>query len=359
VPVKAFASAAGTPLIAHDTLIERIRTDFGVRLDSIAQVFGGQDSDAAMLHAVTIDGAPLAVKVSRSLRVGGLLASALLSANVSSGIPAPLLARSGKPYSVVAGRRLSLTPWIVGRGAYEAGMSAHQWRTFGALLSRVHAAQIPDVLADELPSEDYRTPAAAAARALDERIREESTNRGIATQDDSQRAALICDWLTARSSLVWIFEHIDDLGDELRAASAPIVLCHGDAHIGNALLDDKDDIWLLDWDEVLRAPRERDLMFVIEGVLSDAPVTAEQQSWFFDGYGHANIDPVLLAYYRCSWAMQDVADFAARVFDLDDNAPESNQALRFFRSVVSPAGIVGLAVESLQQIGRVPPLGPT
>lgn len=355
--VNSFGSAAGTPLIDHDSLIERIRADFGVRLDSIAQVFGGQDSDAAVLHAVTIDGASLAVKVSRSLRVGGLLTSALLSANVSSGIPVPLPARSGEPYSVVAGRRLSLTPWIVGRGAYEAGMSAHQWRSFGALLSRVHAAQIPGPAADELPSEDYRTPAAAVVRAIDERIRDRSSGKSPAGQDEAPRYALTREWTTARDSLARIFENIDDLGDELQASSAPTVVCHGDAHIGNVLLDEDDNIWLLDWDELVLAPRERDLMFVLEGVLTDAPVSAEQQKWFFDGYGHATIDPVLLAYYRCSWAMQDVADFAARVFDLDD-APESNQALRFFRSVVSPAGIVALAVESLQQIGRVPSLGP-
>jgi spectinomycin phosphotransferase len=43
------------------------------------------------------------------------------------------------------------------------------------------------------------------------------------------------------------------------------------------------ELWLLDWDGVVVAPRERDLMFVVDGVLADAPVTAEQQSWFFDG----------------------------------------------------------------------------
>jgi spectinomycin phosphotransferase len=58
------------------------------------------------------------------------------------------------------------------------------------------------------------------------------------------------------------------------------------------------ELWLLDCDGVVVAPRERDLMFVVDGVLADAPVTAEQQSWFFDGYGHHEIDPALLAYYR-------------------------------------------------------------
>ncbi|MDQ4038720.1 MAG: phosphotransferase [Actinomycetota bacterium] len=353
--MSAFASAAGSPIIEPDALAEHVLDDFGISLDSMAQVFGGQDSDAAVLHAVTGDGLPVAVKVSRNNRVGGLLAVALLAADIPAGIPAPLLARSGKPYSVLGDRRISLTPWIAGATAYEAGMTADQWRAFGALLSRVHATPVPDAIAAELPAEDFRTPAAALARDMDERIREPAASGNPAGLHDSPTCrALIQEWRTARQCLTKILAHIDDLGDELRSRSTPSVLCHGDAHISNVLLDRSDDVWLLDWDEVVLAPRERDLMFIIEGVLADALVTAQQQAWFFDGYGPADVDPMHLAYYRCSWAVQDVADFASRILTRPDgNSPEDWQGLRFFRSVVSPTGIVGLAVRSLREIGRV------
>lgn len=350
--VKAFASAAGSPVIEGDALVEWVRADFGVSLTSTSQVFGGQDSEAVVMHAATVDGAAVAVKVSRSVGIGGLLVSAHLAGQIPSGVPTPLQARSGQPYSIVSGRRLSLTPWISGRRAFGTGMEPHQWRSFGALLSRVHAAQVPLRVANRLPVEDYRTPAAAIVRTLDTNIRGQEARRFARADETPLTGALIRDWLGAADSLAVILEHVDDLGEELRAGSAATVVCHSDAHIANVLLDDHDEVWLLDWDEVVRAPRERDLMFVIGGVLADAPVTGEEQRWFFDGYGPAEIDPIRVAYYRCSWALQDVADYAARVLERSGGPSAAGQALTLFRDVVSPTGIVALAHQSLQQIGR-------
>jgi len=45
---------------------------------------------------------------------------------------------------------------------------------------------------------------------------------------------------------------LDETGTAtLRAGT---VVCHCDAHIGNVLISDDGDVWLLDWDEVVRAP---------------------------------------------------------------------------------------------------------
>lgn len=179
-----------------------------------------------MLRAVTDDGAAVAVKVSRDLGISGLLASAALAGPIPSGIPAPLRSRSGKPYSIVDGRRLSLTPWIPGRRAFETGMDAHQWRSFGALLSRVHATQVSPAVANQLPAEDYRTPEAATARTLDKRIREQEARHRAGT-DDPLTGALIRDWCAAGDALAMILAQIEALGDELRAGSASRFDCVG------------------------------------------------------------------------------------------------------------------------------------
>ncbi|MDQ3717401.1 MAG: hypothetical protein M3381_15535, partial [Actinomycetota bacterium] len=92
--MSVFASAAGSPIIDRDALVEQIRTDFGVSLRSMSQTSGGQDSDAVTIRAESVDGALLAVKVSRHPHVGSLQVCALLAESVGSGIPAPLRARS-------------------------------------------------------------------------------------------------------------------------------------------------------------------------------------------------------------------------------------------------------------------------
>lgn len=130
------------------------------------------------------------------------------------------------------------------------------------------------------------------------------------------------------------------------------MLCHGDAHTANLLVDNDDQVWLLDWDEAVLAPRERDLMFVLDGVLADRLVAPLEQSWFFDGSGAVEVDPALLAYYRCSWAVQDIAGFAGRVLDGDQSwTQERAEALTLFQSLLTPTGIVELALRSLHEVG--------
>lgn len=95
-------------------------------------------------------------------------------------------------------------------------------------------------------------------------------------------------------------------------------------------------------------------MFVVQGVIAAAPVSAREQSWFFEGYGPAELDPVRLGYYRCSWALQDIAGFASAV--LEPWRPrERAHALASFRSLLSPNGIVELALTSLRGLGMLGP----
>jgi spectinomycin phosphotransferase len=99
------------------------------------------------------------------------------------------------------------------------------------------------------------------------------------------------------------------------------VICHADIHAWNVLVTSEGDIVIVDWDSVMLAPRERDLMFV-DGV---AGGHAADPIAFFQGYGDVELDPVVLAYYRIEWAVQDLAEFAARVF-LDPDAGDDTKA---------------------------------
>jgi spectinomycin phosphotransferase len=161
-----------------------------------------------------------------------------------------------------------------------------------------------------------------------------------------------------------LLEQADGLGRELRTRHAPSVVCHGDPHLGNVLIGPDERVWLIDWDDAVLAPRERDFMFVIGGVLAFAPVSPEEQSWFFDGYGAADIDPDRLAYYRCTRALEDLAYPAAQVVDVHRYVePKRADALSIVRGVLSPTGLVSLALSSLRDLGLIlderPPPAPT
>jgi spectinomycin phosphotransferase len=117
------------------------------------------------------------------------------------------------------------------------------------------------------------------------------------------------------------------------------------------LLGADERVWLIDWDDAVLAPRERDLMFVIGGVLAFAPVSPEEQSWFFDGYRVADLDPARLAYYRCTRALEDLVYPAAHVVDVHRyTGQERADALSIIRGVLSPTGLVSLALSSVRDL---------
>ncbi len=110
----------------------------------------------------------------------------------------------------------------------------------------------------------------------------------------------------------------------------PFVLCHGDLHLANVMLDSRDNLFVIDWDQPVLAPMERDLLFV---------AGSARESVFLDGYGAAAVDPTVIAYYRYEWAVQEIGDYAERIVgrpDLDDET--RRMALVGLRSVFEPGG---------------------
>jgi spectinomycin phosphotransferase len=101
-----------------------------------------------------------------------------------------------------------------------------------------------------------------------------------------------------------------------------------------------DQLYLIDWDDVVLAPREQDLLFFLGGMGSLGPTTAAQEQAFFNGYGRVELDPIRLTYYRSARALEDIALWAEQAID----GPDREDCLRILRGVLGPGG---LAVQAL------------
>jgi spectinomycin phosphotransferase len=265
-----------------------------------------------------------------------------------AGVIPPMMSRQDQPWSDRERHRLSVVPWVSETRALEGAMSPVHWRSYGALLAKVHATAVTDALARSLPREDHtHDQVASAARTLDSSLR--------LTAEDPAAAGRKVDGLVRSLAQEWcrgdrvstLLDQADRLGRDLQAQKSSSVVCHGDPHLGNVLIGRDERVWLIDWDDAVMAPRERDLMFILGGVLAFAPVTRQQQSWFFEGYGSTDIDPIRLAYYRCARALEDLACPAAQVVDLKRfTDSERSDALSIVRGVLSPTGLVDLALAS-------------
>jgi spectinomycin phosphotransferase len=128
------------------------------------------------------------------------------------------------------------------------------------------------------------------------------------------------------------------------------VLCHADIHTGNVMVGRDGELFVVDWDGPALAPKERDLMFVIGGVVPGV-VGAREEDLFFKGYGQVDVNPLALAYYRYAWAVQDVGEYAEQVFLMNDLGDKTREhAVHGFRELFQPGAIVELAFQSEQNL---------
>lgn len=188
----------------------------------------------------------------------------------------PVPTHDGELQGVVSDGYLALLPWIDGNNGFEAPLDADAWRQLGQALRALHDAHLPDDLRRSLPQEPFSTRSCAALRLLLPQIH--------APGDDPLVRRLSRLLRDVHGSLSWLMDRSDRLARQLRRRDLPCVPCHGDIHAGNVLVDSGKRLWLVDFDTLQLAPRERDLMFIGAGVAGRWQSDREC-ALFHEGYG--------------------------------------------------------------------------
>jgi spectinomycin phosphotransferase len=106
---------------------------------------------------------------------------------------------------------------------------------------------------------------------------------------------------------------LEKLAVVLQSQTLPYVICHADLHARNLIRDRAGRVFVIDWDEVMLAPKERDFIFIRKPY-------AEA---FFQGYADAEIDWSLLTYYLWERVVQDLIYVAHNVCFRDDWVEET------------------------------------
>lgn len=327
------------PALAEHDLAAALTTNYGLAVSAICFLPIGADT-RAWAYRVESDGAAYFLKLRQGApREAALAVPRFLRNALSLPVVAPLPARSGALWSRLDEYALAVYPFVEGRTATAAGLSDAQWVEFGAALRQVHGADLPPALAALLRRETFVPEWAAVAADVDTCI-------GDRDFPDPDQQALAVFWRAHRPEIQTVLARAEALGQRVRAAAPPLVLCHADAHTWNVLVDPEGRWWLVDWDEVVLAPKERDLMFVVDGIGANL-VTPRQSELFLQGYGPTPIDPVALAFYRYAWAVGDIGAYGERVFLLPVTGPATRRAaVEGLIGLFAPGEIVSIALTS-------------
>jgi spectinomycin phosphotransferase len=292
------------PGLDGDRLRRALRDHYGVDAAGVRFLPLGYDY-AAAVYEVAARGGRFFLKVRFGPpNLAALAAAAALRAHGIPEVLAPLPTTGGAWWCADEDLALVLYPWIDGRDAATAGMSAGQWRTFGRALRAVHDAGLAARFRGRLRTEAFDLPAAALVRAVDEAV--------AAGAIDPEGLRWTAMWRANRERIAAALRRAEELGAVLRARPRAEVLCHGDIHQANVLVGDDGRVHLIDWDGPLLAPRERDLLFVVGAAIARR-VLPEEEAAFFGGYGPVAIDRDALVYFRYERLLEDLGEFGRSV----------------------------------------------
>ena len=320
-----FASGGG-PAIEESVLRRALADDHGLAVADLAPEREGADAAAWSYRVTAIDGSRWFVKLRREVRPAAILVPRHLRETGLTEVVGSIPPVSGAPWLEIGPWSVLVSRLVDAPSALRTGMALDAWAGLGAFAARLHAVVLPPDLAALVPVETFRPVSTGLARRVDERIA-----AGEIDTMDQLAARVARRWAAERATIRRLVDRADELGRRIRDGRAPrpVVLCHADLHTGNILLDPDGGLAIVDWDELILAPPERDLMFVRGSAIAEI-VTDDQADAFERGYGSAAADPLLIAYYRIDWAVQDLAGFADQVlFDphLDPSARARAAAL--------------------------------
>lgn len=326
------------PAIVDEAIVACVQATFGLAVDRLEFLPLGADVNTAV-YRLTARQKPYFLKLRRGLfkAVSVTLPRFLHEQGIQELIPA-YATQSGALWAELGEYRVMLFPFIEGHDAYDVPLTDAQWREFGAALRRVQSAVLPPALAAAIPQETYTAQWRERVKYFMQRVQE----RPFADPVAQKLAAFL---QAKREIVAQLVQRTEQLVEGVRQRPLPHVLCHSDIHAWNLLISHEGALYLVDWDDPILAPKERDLMFIGAG-LGNIWHTPREITLFYEGYGAAEVDQDVLAYYRSERIIQDIAAYCEQIFLSDEGGTDREAALRNVASNFLPGGTIDIALNS-------------
>ncbi len=326
------------PDLPDEKLISCLQDRYGLQIVHIVFLPLGADLNTAVYRVDDVAG-PYFLKLRRGIFDETTVAvPRLLSDQGIRQVIAPRETGERQLWTRVDAFTAMLYPFIVGHNGFETVLSDRHWVELGVALRGIHTAVVPHSLRQRVPRETYSPRWRDLVRTFQRRVE--------ATVFDDPVAATLAAFLRARcDEISMLVERAEQLGNTLRERSLECVLCHADIHAGNVLVDANGALYVVDWDTLIVAPKERDLMFVGGGV-GGVWHSAREEMLFYDGYGHVEIDPMVLAYYRYERIVEDIAVTCEQLFLTDEGGDDREKGLRRLLRQFLPNNVVEIAHRS-------------
>jgi spectinomycin phosphotransferase len=325
------------PDLHDETLITCLRDAYGLHVAQVAFLPLGADSNSAAYRAVTGDRTSYFVKLRRGVfdQTSVDLPRFLSDQGIEQIIP-PLATKTGRLWTTVDAFAVIVYPFVEGRNGFEVALSDRQWRDFGAALKRIHTAAVPPEIARRIRREQFAPRYRESVKMFLSRLKDDPLDDPVARQ-------LTAFLKSKREIVADLLERAERLVFALQANTPEFIVCHFDIHAGNLLIEDDGRFYIVDWDDPILAPKERDLMFIGGGQGFVGHTPQEEEYLFYQGYGETQIDQVALAYYRYERILVDIALYCEELLLTTAGGDDRPRSLHYLMSNFLPNGTIEVA----------------
>lgn len=227
-------------------------------------------------------------------------------------------------------------PFIEGEDGFTRRLTKDQWIQLGSTLRQIHELKLSVSLQSQMKRETYSNRWREAVRKL------------VLQGSNADEIALkLLQFMNEKREIIdRLVSHAEELSEKVKNLPSEFVLCHADIHGGNVLIDNQNKIYIVDWDDPIMAPKERDLMFIGGGV-GNIWNNPQDEEFFYQGYGETEINKTILSYYRFERIVVDIAEFYEEMFFMPGKE-EKITVYEMFIAMFNPNGVVDIAFQSLK-----------
>jgi spectinomycin phosphotransferase len=329
------------PDIPDELIISHVQEEYALHVAELTFLPLGADEGSAVYRLVANHGMPYFLKLRRAFHEIVVTVPLFLKSQGVQEIIAPFQTKSKQYWADFGTYKMLLYPFIAGKNGFEIELTDDHKHRLGRTLKAIHSVQVPAELKRHIPKETFSTEWRESVRSLQVQAEEMSFQ-------DPAAAKLARFMKSRRGAISHLIRRTEELASELRSKPFEFVLCHTDIHGGNILIhaDGQPPIlYIIDWDNPLLAPKERDLMFVGGGI-DTIWKSKRDESVFYKGYGKTNIDLAMLAYYRYERVIQDLAAYGGQLFLTDEGGADREEAYERFIGNFEPGSTIDIAKNS-------------
>ena len=334
------------PNIADELIISRLREEYNLRVLELTFLPIGADSRTAVFRVIAEAGTVYFLKLRKNFHEVIVRVPMFLQESGVGEIIAPFETKSKLLWADFGEYKIILYPFIEGKDGFETELTDDHRRRLGTALKGIHTAQFPPELKRLIRKEMFSPEWRDSMKSYQAQVENESFS-------DPTAAKLAKFIKSKRNEITRLVKLAEQLASGFQSKPLELVLCHSDIHGGNVLISNMGELYIVDWDDPILAPKERDLMF-IGGGIDEIWKSKRDESVFYEGYGKAEIDIRALAYYRYERVIEDLVVICDQLLLTDQGGADRERSFGWFTSNFEPGSTIEIADKTYELLCDLP-----